>query len=217
VNLKGLVCRELGEGVSETQLASSVGVSLRTIGNILEDKLPQDPTIWEAFAKYFRIDADVLRAGGPPFLEGVFKLGDSKHRASVAEMRTVPLLNCHQVSQMFTSNEPPRVVHAEAMLETDVTGSRTFAVTVKDDSMHPLFSEGEIIFVNPDLPSAPGHYVMVESMDSKPTEALLRQLKDIGGQTVLHPLNRRYEDLPLTKRHRIWGRVVRLRKNLGKN
>ena len=51
MNLKGLVRRELGEGISETQLASSVGVSLRTIGNILGDKHPQDPTIWGAFAK----------------------------------------------------------------------------------------------------------------------------------------------------------------------
>ena len=214
MNLKGLVHRELGEGVTEKELAAAAGVSVRTIGNILGDKHPQDPTIWGAFAKYFRIDADVLRAGGPPFPEGVFKLGDSKHGASGGSMRAVPLLKHHQIKQMVTSNEPPRVVHAEAMLETDVTGSRTFAVTVKDDSMHPLFSEGEIIFVNPDLPSAPGHYVMVESMDSEPTEALLRQLKEIGGQTVLHPLNRRYEDLPLTERHRIWGRVVRLRKNL---
>ncbi|MGQ0811336.1 MAG: hypothetical protein ACT4OO_08950 [Nitrospiraceae bacterium] len=27
--------------------------------------------------------------------------------------------------------------------------------------MHPLFSEGEIIFVNPDLTYKPGHYVVV--------------------------------------------------------
>jgi len=214
VNLKRLVHRELGEGITEQELASAVGVSMLTIGNILQDKLPQDPTIWEAFAKYFRIDADILRVGGPPLPEGVFKLGDSTHRASVAAMRTVPLLNCYQFDRMATSNEPPRVVHAEAMLETDVPGKRTFAVTVKDDSMQPLFSEGEIVFVNPELASEPGHYVMVENKDSKPTGALLRQLNVIGGQAVLHALNRRYADLPLTKRHRIWGRVVRLRKNL---
>ena len=80
--------------------------------------------------------------------------------------------------------------------------------------MQPLFSEGEIIFVNPDLPSEPGHYVVVESEDGRPEEALFRQLKEIGGQAILHPLNRRYADLPLTKEQRIWGRVVRLRKNL---
>jgi SOS-response transcriptional repressor LexA len=114
---------------------------------------------------------------------------------------------------MVTSNEPPRVVNAEALLETDVRGRRTFATMVKDDSMEPLFSEGEIIFVNPELSTEPGHYVIVENTDSKPG-ALLRQLTVIGGQAVLHPLNRRYEDLPLTKRDRIWGRVVRLRKNL---
>jgi SOS-response transcriptional repressor LexA len=115
---------------------------------------------------------------------------------------------------MVAHEEPPRLIHAEALLETDVPGKRTFAVQVKDNSMQPLFSEGEIIFVNPDLSSAPGHYVVVESEDGRPEGALLRQLKEIGGQAILHPLNRRYEDLPVTTQQRIWGRVVRLRKNL---
>jgi len=80
--------------------------------------------------------------------------------------------------------------------------------------MQPLFSEGEIIFVNPDLPGEPGQYVVVESEDGRHEGALLRQVKEIGGQIILHPLNRRYEDLPVTKGQRILGRVVRLRKNL---
>ena len=210
VNLKGLVHRELAEGVTEKELASAVGVSVPTIGNILSGKLPQDPAIWETFARYFRIDADFLRAGGAPLLPGVFELGET-HHSPPSSMRTVPLLNCHQVDQIVMSNEPPRVVHAEAMLETDVPGKRTFAVTVRDDSMQPLFSEGEIVFVNPDLPSEPGHYVMVNGNDKG---ALLRQLKKIGTQVILHPLNRRYEDLPFTQQHQILGRVVRLRKNL---
>ena len=69
---------------------------------------------------------------------------------------------------MVTREEPPRVIQAEAMLETDVPGKRTFAMQVKDNSMQPLFSEGEIIFVNPDLPTEPGHYVLVESEDGRP-------------------------------------------------
>jgi len=211
VNLKGLVHRELSEGVTERELASVVGVSIRTIGDILADKLPEDPAIWETFARYFRIEADFLRAGGPPFPPGVFRLGESRHGASVGPMRKVPLLHSHQVDQMLKNDEPPGVVHAEAMLETDVPGKRTFAVMVKDDSMQPLFSKGELVFVNPDLPGQPGHYIVV---DGDPRGALLRQLKHVGGQAVLHPLNSRYEDLLLTHRHRVWGRVVRLRKNL---
>ena len=129
-------------------------------------------------------------------------------------MRKVPLLRWDQIDQMVTSKEVPRLIQAEALLETDVPGQRTFAVQVKDNSMQPLFSEGEIIFINPDLPSEPGQYVVVESEDGRPEGALLRQLKEIGGQAILHPLSRRYEDLPVMADQRIVGRIVRLRKNL---
>jgi SOS-response transcriptional repressor LexA len=214
VNLKGLVHRELGEGLTEEELASAVGVSVRTIANILLDELPQDPAIWETFARYFRMDADFLRSGGPPHAEGLFDRTEGAHPSPLGQMRRVPLLRWDQLDQMVTHEEPPRLIHAEALLETDVPGKRTFAVQVRDNSMQPLFSEGEIIFVNPDLPNEPGQYVVVESEDGRPEGALLRQLKDIGGQAILHPLNRRYEDLPVTKDQRILGRVVRMRKNL---
>jgi SOS-response transcriptional repressor LexA len=214
MNLKHLVHRELGEGLTEEELASAVGVSVRTIANILVDDLPQDPAIWELFARYFRIHADFLRSGGPPHSEGLFELTENTHHSPVGQMRTVPLLRWDQIDQMVMREEPPRLIYADALLETDVSGRRTFALQVRDNSMQPLFSEGEIIFVNPDLPSEPGHYVVVESEDGRPEGTLFRQLKEIGGQVILHPLNRRYEDLPVTKQQRILGWVVRLRKNL---
>ena len=214
MDLKGLVHRELGEGLTEEELASAVGVSVRMIADILVGEFPQDPAIWEQFARYFRMDADFLRSGGPPHSEGLFDLTESAHPSPLGQMRKVPLLRWDQIDQMVTREEPPRLINAQALLETDVPGKRTFAVQVRDNSMQPLFSEGETIFVNPDLPSEPGHYVVVESEDGRPEGALLRQLKDIGGQAILHPLNRQYQDLPVTKQQRIWGRVVRMRKNL---
>jgi SOS-response transcriptional repressor LexA len=214
VNLKSLVHRELGEGLTEEELASAVGVSVRTIENILTDELPQDPAVWETFARYFRIHADFLRHGGPPHSEGLFDLTESTQHSPLGQMRKVPLLRWDQLEQMVTNDEPPRLIHAKALLETDVPGKRTFALQIQDNSMQPLFSEGEIIFVNPDLPCEPGHYVVVESEEGHPEGVLLRQLKEIGGQAILHPLNRRYEDLPMTKEQRVLGRVVRLRKNL---
>jgi phage repressor protein C with HTH and peptisase S24 domain len=144
----------------------------------------------------------------------VFELAESIDDSPVGPMRKVPLLKWHQIHQMVVRKDPPRVVHAEAMLETDVPGKRTFAVRVKDNSMQPLFSEGEIVFVNPDLPGEPDHYVVVESKDGSPEGALIRQVKEIGGQLLLHALNRRYEDLPVMNQQRLLGRVVRLRKNL---
>ncbi len=214
MNLKSLIHRELGEGLTEKELASVVGVPVRTIASILADKLPKDPAIWEQFARYFRMDADFLRSGGPPYSEGLFELTESTHHSPIGQMSKVPLLKWDQIDQMVTREEPPRLIHAEALFETDVPGRRTFALQIRDNSMEPLFSEGEVVFVNPDLPSEPGHYVLVESGDGGPEGTLLRELKEIGGQTILHPLNRRYEDIPVTKHQRIWGRVVRLRKNL---
>jgi SOS-response transcriptional repressor LexA len=129
-------------------------------------------------------------------------------------MRKVPLLTWDEIDQMVTSEEPPRLIHAQALLETDVPGKRTFALEVRDNSMRPLFSDGETFFINPDLPSEPNQYVVAESEDGRSEGALLRQLKDIGGHAILHPLNREYKDLPVAKHQRSLGRVVRLRKNL---
>jgi SOS-response transcriptional repressor LexA len=215
VNLKGLVHRELGEGLTEKELASAVGVPLRTLANILTDKDPQDPAIWEKFARYFRMDVDFLRTGEVTHARRTVELPGSAYHSAAGEIRKIPLLSWHQIGQMVTSKTLPGVIHAEAMVEaTDVSGTRTFALKVKDDSMEPLFSEGEMIFVNPDLEWKPSDYVIANRRDGHPDSILLRQVKSIGSQCMLHPLNRKYEDLPLTNRDKVWGKVVRLRKNL---
>lgn len=215
MNLKSLVHRELGEGLTEKELASAVDVSVRTIANILADKLPQDPAIWEKFARYFRMNADFLQTGGLSHSEKIIERPSSPYHSAAGHIQKVPLLNWHQIDQMVKSTVHTRVTHAEAMIETtDVPGELTFALKVRDDSMSPLFSEGEIIFVNPDLQCEPEHYIIVESPDGRPEGALLRQLKEVGGQSILHPLNRRYEDLPLANHVKIVGKIVRLRKNL---
>lgn len=215
VNLKGLIHRELGEGMRENELASAIGVPLRTLTNILTDKDSEDSAIWEKFARYFRMDVDFLQTGEPAFLSTLLELPSSTYHSAAGHIREIPLLNWHQMGQMVTNKNLSGVIHAEAMLETtDVMGKRTIALKVKDDSMEPLFSEGEIIFVNPDSKWKPGDYVIANRPDGHPEAILLRQVKSIGSQCMLHPLNRKYEDLLLTKQDRVWGKVVRLRKNL---
>jgi len=46
---------------------------------MLVDELPQDPAIWENFARYFRMHADFLRSGGSPHSEGLFELTEHTH------------------------------------------------------------------------------------------------------------------------------------------
>ncbi|HEX6825022.1 MAG TPA: helix-turn-helix domain-containing protein, partial [Nitrospiraceae bacterium] len=132
MDLKGLVHRELGEGLTEEELASAVGVSVRTIANILVDELPPEPAIWETFARYFRIHADFLRSGGPPHAEELFELTEHTHPSPLGPMRKVPLLRWDQIDQMVVHEQPPRLINAKAMLETDVPGRRTFALQIRD-------------------------------------------------------------------------------------
>ncbi|HEY7531714.1 MAG TPA: S24 family peptidase, partial [Nitrospiraceae bacterium] len=134
--------------------------------------------------------------------------------STAGQIRKIPLLNWQEMEQMATGKVLPCVIQAEAVIETtEVSGARTFALKVQDDSMEPLFGRGEMIFVNPDLEWGSGDYVIAHEKDGFQETILLRQVKSIGSQWMLHPLNRKYEDLPLTIREEVWGKVVRLRKN----
>lgn len=215
MNLKGLIHRELGEGVTEKELAEAVRVPRRTIDNILAGKDPKDPAVWKQFARYFRMDMDFLRTGESPHSKTMIELPASSSHTAAGHMRKIPFLSWQQMGQMVTGTNLSNVIHAEAMVETtDIAGTRTFAVKVPDDSMAPLFSKGEMIFVNPDLEWQPGDYVMAHHPEGCPDTMLLRQVKRIGSKCMLHPLNRKYDDRPVTNQEEIWGKVVRMRKNL---
>lgn len=161
------------------------------------------------------MSADFLRTGGSAYAGTRVELPLSVTRSAAGHIRKIPLLNWNQTGQVTTRRDLPGIIRAEAMVEaTDVSGTRTFALKVQDDSMEPMFSKGEIIFVNPDLKWKAGDYVITNCQDRGHESALLRQVKAIGDQFMLHPLNRKYEDLPLTKHNEVAGKVVRLRKNL---
>jgi SOS-response transcriptional repressor LexA len=80
--------------------------------------------------------------------------------------------------------------------------------------MEPLFRQGEMIFVNPDVAWHPGEYVLVSRRGGGVASTVLRQLTMSGDQRMLHPLNWEYEDVPLAESDLVWGKVVRVRKNL---
>jgi SOS-response transcriptional repressor LexA len=210
VNLKGLIYRELGEGLTEKELAVAVGVSQRAIVSILADHIPKDPAVWRKFARYFRMDVDFLRTG---HVEKRTGRSNKRQPVPAVQTRRIALVGWNQIQQVLDNEKAAAMVEPGTVLETDLPGMRIFALRVRDDSMNPLFGEGEVIFVDPDEEIETGHYVIAGD-EADPEKALLRELRDLGGRPVLHPLNRRYPDFPLMTGQRIWGRVVRLRKNL---
>lgn len=215
MNLKGLVHRELGEGLTEQELAAAIQVPVRTLTNILAGKPPQDPAVWDKFARYFRMDVEFLRTGEPAHARTTVELPGPSRPSAAGEIRKVPLLHWQHLGQITKSPSFPSALRAEAVIEaTDVSGPRTFAVKVRDDAMEPLFSQGEMIFVNPDLDWKPGDYVLAKHPAGDADALVLRQIKRLGRQCLLHPLNRKYDDLPVPDPEAVLGKVVRLRKNL---
>ena len=203
MDLQTLVRREIGEGMTEEQIASTAGISLRALKNVLTGKHPQSRAIWEKFARYFRMDLEFLRSG------------ELTARSTAGRIRKIPLLNWPQMDGLKTRDDLPDVIDGEAIVEaTDVAGQRTFALKVRDDSMEPLFREEEMIFVNPDLRWSQGDYVIAVRHGMSIPATLLRQVHALGNQYMLHPLNWRYEDEWLAEGDVVVGKIVRLRKNL---
>jgi len=215
MELRRLLYKELSEGFDEEELGASIGVSQETIKLILAGGIPKDPETWKKCAAYFHVNLDALRFGEESNLPAPLeKLLSPNPAIETVRYRKVPLLSWSKVGQITRRSDGSVEKLARTMVETDVLGSRVFALRVKNDAMEPLFHKGEIIFVNPDLTPSTAHYVVVLIKEKGAMEAKLRQLKKLGKQVWFHALNPKYADSPLTKHHRIVGQVVRLRLNL---
>lgn len=119
---------------------------------------------------------------------------------------TVPLLSDVQAGNYkeFVDNFHPGDGGNEPITTTVPVKRHTFALRVAGDSMEPLFPEGTILIVEPEMEPNPGDYVIAKNEDNATT---FKQLTKDGGEWYLKPLNDRYPIRPLGK-SRIIG-VVR--------
>lgn len=211
--LENLIQYELSEGLTEQELADSIGVPKFTILGILKGRDPKSPDIWKKLACYFHMDVDSLRFGKLGLAQAQEK--DESHVDRSKPYRKVPILFWGQIRYVVEPQAPLSFLSArQEMVDTELSGARVFALPVSGDSMEPLFHEGGIIFVNPDLRPQDGDYVVVLDQMAEEDHGYLRQLKDIQERDVLHPLNIQYKDMPLMSYQKIVGRVVRLRMNI---
>lgn len=79
-----------------------------------------------------------------------------------------------------------------------------FALQVTDSSMEPEFPEGCIIVSEPNGSLEHGCYVIGDSGD----ELVFRQLMIVDGQWRLHALQPGIEDIEISGREKIKGRVI---------
>ena len=200
--LRELIERSLSSGETQRSLAQKVGVSPGTINNIMMGMRVSLSTLVQ-FASFYNISVDELRMAPHKA-----KRSTPESKDSPAAHRTIPLLSSIQAGKFTDRTVPPHAGEADEFIETDARGERIFALRVTGDSMEPLFHPGEIVIVNPDLHCEPGNYIIVKTQENG-EEATIKQLKKYGDQHYLHPLNPKYDDVPLNKNHKIVGKVVR--------
>lgn len=94
----------------------------------------------------------------------------------------------------------------EEYIYTSAKGEKLFALRVKDDCMEPVFSDGDIIVVNINISPENGNYVIAKNVDTQ--ETTFKQFKVAGEYKYLHPLNSKYDDIPLNSKHKIIGKVI---------
>ncbi|MEO7860682.1 MAG: hypothetical protein ABIU05_09585 [Nitrospirales bacterium] len=113
---------------------------------------PDNPEIWKKFAAYSHVDLDALRFGHSKVATSHQELLSSNPATETVQYRKVPLLAWSKIDKLTRLSGGPVEKLAHAMIETDVSGPRVYALRVKNDAMEPLFHQGGIIFVSPDLP-----------------------------------------------------------------
>lgn len=136
----------------------------------------------------------------------------------VPPKREIPILSWVNASVMAEADDadlPPGIgMEGSISVGDDVKGKHLFALKVKDNCMEPEFRHGDIIIVDPDLPTNSGDFVVAKMKDQP--EATFKQLKIYDTKIVLHPLNPSYTDLEFTKREfekiKIIGRVIEKKK-----
>ena len=138
----------------------------------------------------------------------------SKHRThdmdkgSEPTASLIPLLTWAQVRDWHeTAGAPHLSGPGDRVAIVGTFGPRTFALPVCDDSMDPVFREGDTIIVDPDREPKGGDYVIVIGKPS--AETTFKQLiVQVNEQKYLKPANQRYPLVPVTPDMVIVGVVV---------
>lgn len=108
----------------------------------------------------------------------------------------VPLLSPVQAGMYkeYVDNFHPGDGGMELIPTSVPVKKHTFALRVTGDSMEPMFQEGMLLIVEPELEALPGDFVIAKTASD---ESTFKQLVRDGDEWFLKPLNERYPIRPL--------------------
>ena len=171
---------------TQTALAKKSRVAQSTIGRILRQEVSPQSANLEHIAKAFGMSLIELAALGQDDEVGRRSVESPD---TVGSARGVPLISWVQAGEFVESEDTYQPGDAEDWLKYPKRrcGPRTFALRVSGESMNPVYQNGDIIYVDPDVVPEHGKDVVVRLDDRN--EVIFKRLVIEGERRYLKPVN----------------------------
>ena len=198
-------------GLSYTNIAEKVGISSVYISQVLRgqripkdnillklsDALGLDPSVVLRLAHYEKAPEAARRYLEPSVKPaGSDAKFDNIEPYALGSGRKVPILGWVQAGQFSpTATGDLSPLGPDDYIYSDILGRNLFALRVENDSMEPLFHQGDIIIVNPNIKARNGDFVVARRKEGG--EVTFKKLKIEDDEIRLKPLNKEYDDIIL--------------------
>ncbi|HEN3601320.1 TPA: helix-turn-helix domain-containing protein [Yersinia enterocolitica] len=189
--------RRIELGMTQSQLAEIVGATQQSIVSV-ESGITKRPRYLLDLAKALSCDPTWLQDGG------AFK------KVTEINTRKIPLISYVQAGALAHSLPIDSYDGDFEYVLTDMDWSEnTFALRIEGDSMEPEFKSGDVIVVDPEIPPAPGEFVVAMNGGEAAT---FKKYRPIGYD---HHRNEIYELVPLNSDYPVLKSTDRTLRILG--
>lgn len=193
--------------IKPTELARHTKLPQPTVQRIVSGTTTHPHvTSLEPIAKYFSISVNQLLG-----LEPIPWLFNKEYLST--QVRRVPLISWGNVTSWLDKDHTD--TQENTIISDGVVGKKTFALTVNDSSMEPVFSIGTKIIIDPEKTPKDRNFVIVKINDVN--EVLLRQLIVDGADYFVKPLSKELMHSKLRKLsepgNRLCGVLVQTRRD----
>jgi SOS-response transcriptional repressor LexA len=192
-NLSRILNLLLGEKkIKPTELARLTNLPQPTIQRIVSGTTTRPHlSSLEPIAQFFSLSIDQLIGLEPiPWLE-------NKTQASM-QIKQVPIIDWSEVLPWLDTQSNKYTSCRERAIISDInTSKKTFALTVKDSSMEPVFNIGTKIIIDPERELKDRCFLIIKFSDNN--EAIFRQLVVDGNDYFVKPLSKELSDSKMRK------------------
>lgn len=199
-------CRREELGLTQKQVAAKAGIKQQSY-QAIESGLVKKPRFLYEISVVLKCDINWLLEGGTK---------NNIEPVDVINAKRIPIISYLQAGLWTESCDMENSTGYECVYTDMNISNKVFALKIKGISMQPVFLEGDLIIIDPDVEPVPGDFVAAINSDE---EATFKKYRQIGYdeyermQFELVPLNPDYPSMSSLKQQiRILGTMIEHRR-----